>query len=217
LNPSSSSSSSNPPRKNSRIDPRQIPRPVTYLPPEKDKPVPDNANLVFYTKSGQIPPSPSLEFHVVDEGNCSPKFMRLTCWQVPHSKDLAEEAHINVALIAQPLASTIFDQPIPVIEYPPRDPDLAKNAPSPSDPIRCNRCGAYMNCFNTFPKEDKGRTFQCSLCAKVNELPPHYVCNLDEYGLRRDRLERAELSYGSYEMLVPCFASREPSVCYYCF
>jgi protein transport protein SEC24 len=201
---------SNPTRKNSRIDPRQVPRPVTYLPPEKDKPEPDNANLTFYTKSGQIPPTPFLEFRVVDEGNCSPKFMRLTCWQVPHSKELAEEAHINVALIVQPLATSMFDQELPVIELPTTG--STSNDNSFSEPIRCGRCAAYMNCFNTFPKEDKGRTFKCALCSKVNDLPSHYVCNLDEYGLRRDRFERPELCYGSYEMMVHSSPAHEPTV-----
>jgi len=37
----------------------------------------------------------------------------------------------------------------------------------------------------------------------VNEVPPHYISALNEFGQRRDKLERPELNFGTYEFKAP--------------
>ena len=56
------------PRKDSaasRIDPKQIPRPIY-----------NHECVKYFTRSGACPPPANSSFSVIDEGNCSPRFLR---------------------------------------------------------------------------------------------------------------------------------------------
>lgn len=147
-----------PKRKNTRIDPRNVPRPLTELQKASDKdaagaqPIP-----VFHSRSGAVPPSPAIEFSVVDEGNCSPKYMRATLCQIPDRKEVLEESRLPLGLILQPFAGVNYDEPVQEVCCAKED----------EGPIRCSRCGAYMNPFNFF--EDEGRSFKCALCQRSND------------------------------------------------
>ena len=59
-------------------------------------------------------------------------------------------------------------------------------------PVRCGRCGAYMNPFMYF--QDGGKSFVCPFCNVKNETPTDYFCYLGHDGKRRDASERPELS-----------------------
>lgn len=85
-----------------RIDPKQIPRPM----------YPSNAGDVikFFTRSGVCPPPSSSQFSVIDEGNCSPRFVRLTTNHIPSTNDLVDAAHICVGAVIQPLANVGKDE-----------------------------------------------------------------------------------------------------------
>ncbi|KAF1780700.1 ADF-H/Gelsolin-like domain [Phytophthora cactorum] len=78
----------------------------------------------------------------------------------------------------------------------------------PSGPLRCTRCAAYVNSFTKFIQG--GRKFVCNICQLNNETPRDYYCSVDQYGKRRDIQERAELSRGSVEYVVPAAYTIRP-------
>ncbi|XP_024531752.1 protein transport protein Sec24-like At4g32640 [Selaginella moellendorffii] len=161
-----------------RIDPSQIPRPQ-----------PSFATSVYDTvSSGPIPPSSTSDFYVRDAGNCSPRIMRSTLYQVPCTADLLNTSKMPLALIIQPLALPhVNEEPIKVVDF------------GESGPVRCNRCKAYINSFMKFI--DQGRRFVCNICGHTNETPRDYVCNLGPDGRRRDADDRPELSRGTVEFV----------------
>ena len=58
----------------------------------------------YRTRSGAVPPPAGSTFIVVDEGNASPRFMRLTVNQLANSVELYNRSHIPLALVLQPMA-----------------------------------------------------------------------------------------------------------------
>ena len=79
-----------------RIDPKQIPR------AEVEKA--GNPLVEFMTRSGSTPPTSLSTFKVVDEGNCSPRFIRLTTYQIAANEQLTDQTKLVVGAILQPLA-----------------------------------------------------------------------------------------------------------------
>ena len=67
--------------------------------------------------------------------------------------------------------------------------------------VRCRRCRTYINPFVSFL--DGGRRWRCNVCALVNDVPNEYFCELDQDGMRRDRMERPELHLGTVEFVAP--------------
>lgn len=58
----------------------------------------------------------------------------------------------------------------------------------------------------------------CNICGMQNETPREYYCNTDEFGRRRDVMERPELSKGSVEFIVPdAYTVRPPQEPIYVF
>lgn len=74
--------------------------------------------------------------------------------------------------------------------------------------MRCQRCKAYVNPYFAF--KDGGMTVECNLCSFTNQVPINYQSALNEFGQRRDRLERSELQYGAYEFRAPATYSARP-------
>nr|CAB3491537.1 unnamed protein product [Digitaria exilis] len=80
----------------SKIDPTQIPRPMT-----------EGSVIIYETRQGgqaTIPPAASSEFIVKDTGNCSPRLMRCTVNQIPCTGDLLTTSGMPLALMVQPFA-----------------------------------------------------------------------------------------------------------------
>nr|CCA24681.1 protein transporter Sec24 putative [Albugo laibachii Nc14] len=169
------------PQQKQRIDPSQIPRPIVS--PER----------IQYVASGHtvtMPPPASSDYICLDEGCCNPRFIRPTLNHVPASKDLLKQCGIPLAAVITPLAELKDDElPIPLIDF------------GPTGPLRCSRCRAYVNCYTKFVQA--GRKFVCNICMLQNETPREYYCSVDQYGKRRDVQERAELSKGSVDYIVP--------------
>lgn len=135
------------------------------------------------------PPPATSDFLVVDEGNCSPRFIRPTLNHVPSSRDMFNNCKIPMAVVLQPMAALApGESPIPMVDFGDRG------------PIRCTRCNAYMNPFMKWVQS--GRKFQCNICGMTNDAPNDYQCHPDEFGRRRDAYERPELSRGSVDYLV---------------
>lgn len=137
-----------------------------------------------------MPPSASSDYIVHDDGCCSPRFIRPTLNHIPATSELATQCGIPLAVIINPLA------PVHEAEEPVYQVDFGEDGP-----IRCTRCKAYINSFVRFIQS--GKKFVCNICGMHNETTREYYCNIDENGRRRDVLDRAELSKGSVEFLVP--------------
>ncbi|CEP03242.1 unnamed protein product (mitochondrion) [Plasmodiophora brassicae] len=176
-------------KKKSSINPRQIPRHVRR-PPNADGLATGPTERIIFNTSGEHPPSPLDEFQVIDDGNASPRYIRLTCYQVPASSDIVETTRLSIGAIITPLAMPgPGEEPVPVV-------DMGEGGP-----IRCGRCHAYLNAFCTFSED--GQSFTCNLCEMRTPVPHWYVCNVDGNGMRRDRDQRAELHLGSVEYVAP--------------
>ncbi|CAH0482953.1 unnamed protein product [Peronospora belbahrii] len=171
-----------------RIDPTQIPRPII------------SAERVQYVARGHtvtMPPPASSDYVCVDEGCCNPRFIRPTLNHVPTTKELLKQCGLPLAAVICPLADLQEDElPIPLVDF------------GPSGPLRCTRCAAYVNSFTKFIQG--GRKFVCNICQLSNETPRDYYCSVDQYGKRRDNQERAELSRGSVEYVVPAAYTIRP-------
>uniref|UniRef100_A0A1A8S4A5 SEC24 family, member C n=1 Tax=Nothobranchius rachovii TaxID=451742 RepID=A0A1A8S4A5_9TELE len=167
-----------------RIDPDAIPSPIQVIEDDKAK-----TNEPFVTGvRGQAPPLVTTSFHVRDQGNASPRFVRCTAYNMPCTADMAKQSQVPLAAVIKPLAT------LPPDENPPYMVDHGEGGP-----IRCNRCKAYMCPYMQFI--EGGRRFQCSFCNCVTDVPPHYFQHLDHTGKRVDCYDRPELSLGSYEFL----------------
>lgn len=59
---------------------------------------------------------------------------------------------------------------------------------------------AYINPFFKFLND--GTEMQCNICNSITQVPVHYISPLDSFGKRVDANEHAELTYGSYDLLV---------------
>jgi len=175
--------------KSSRIDPSQIPRPEALTQPE-----------TFTTRAslGQNPPAATSSYIVQDDGNCSPRLIRLTLNQVATTDEALTQSAIPFGAIVQPLA-----------DLPPNEAQVAVVDYGETGPLRCGRCRAYINPFFTFT--DRGRSFVCNMCGFVNQTPREHFCELDQHGYRRDARERPELAYGAVEFAAPAdFQARPP-------
>ncbi|KAK9729542.1 COPII coat Sec23p-Sfb3p heterodimer component [Basidiobolus ranarum] len=172
----------NPPR--NRIDPDQIPSPITV----QEQNQKNFVDAPFMTYSRTSIPLASSNFKAIDEGCSNPRFMRMTMYNVPATTDLLQNSHLPLGMIVQPLAELRNDEaPLELVDF------------GESGPIRCNRCQAYINPFVTFV--DGGRKFVCNLCQFANEVPEEYFCNLDMNGRRLDIETRPELRFGSVEFV----------------
>ncbi|CBQ71080.1 related to Protein transport protein Sec24C [Sporisorium reilianum SRZ2] len=170
----------------SKIDPDQIPSPVEMQDADQD----------FFDKEwfatcgrGGMPLS-TTSFAAVDQGNCSPKHLRLTTYSMPATDELATTSQLPLAVLMQPFAQLRPDEaPIPVATF------------GESGPPRCKRCRAYINAWCVFV--EGGQKWTCNLCGTATEVAADYFCNLDMSGRRVDFDQRPELSRGSIDFAVP--------------
>ncbi|KAF7064238.1 hypothetical protein CFC21_070608 [Triticum aestivum] len=181
----------------SKIDPNQIPRPIT-----------ETSVVIFETRqAGQaaVPPAASSEFIVKDTGNCSPRLMRCTMNQIPCTGDLLTTSGMPLAIMVQPFALPHpSEEAIQLVDF------------EEMGPIRCSRCKAYINAFMRFV--DQGKIFICNLCGFSNDTPREYLCNLGPDGRRRDADDRPELCRGTVEFIATKeFLVREPMPAVYFF
>lgn len=184
-------------KKKPAINPRQIPRHIRWANLE-DGTVPEPVLTEYFTSSDSHPPSPLDDFKVIDDGNASPRYMRLTSYQIPASNDLVESTRLSIGAIITPLCMPgPGESPVPVV-------DMGEGGP-----IRCSRCHAYLNAFSSFTED--GQNFICNFCDMTTSLPHWYVCNVDGNGIRRDRYERPELHLGSVEFIAPPSYSTRPA------
>ncbi|KAL7753856.1 COPII coat Sec23p-Sfb3p heterodimer component [Sorochytrium milnesiophthora] len=184
-----------------RIDPNQIPSPVAVQ--EADQA--HYNGKPYRTCSKQMPPLASTYFQALDEGNCSPRHMRITTYNIPTSEELLAQSMLPLGLVIQPLAETRQGEaPVECVQ------------PTESGPIRCRRCKAYINPFMTFI--DGGRKFVCNFCQIENDVPADDFCNLDMSGRRVDIMQRPEFRCGSVEYIATkAYIAKPPKPVSYVF
>ena len=118
------------------------------------------------------------------------RLFRFSADKVAQTSAIASASKIPLGGVVRPLA------PIPADEE-----QIATVQPGAAGIIRCKRCRTYINAFVHWVEH--GRRWRCNICAQMNETPAAYFCHLDEQGLRRDRVERPELSKGVVEFIAP--------------
>ena len=145
---------------------------------------------MFGTCSREGMPLSTTNFAAMDQGNCSPKFMRLTTYCMPATEEVANASRMPIALNIQPFAQLRSDEErVPLANT------------GESGPPRCKTCRAYINPWCLFV--EGGMKWICSLCGAASEVPQDYFCNLDINGRRADLELRPELTHGSVDFCVP--------------
>lgn len=222
-----------PPKQRIRIDPDHIPSPVAVQ--EADQSL--YRIEPYMTCSRMAAPLSNTEFIAIDQGNCNPRFLRMTTYNLPLSDDLAVASQLPLGLVVQPFANLRPEEgTIPVVDF------------GETGPPRCERCRGYINPWCVFV--EGGQKFLCNLCGASTEgelfslsfrfvllfssfdlraVVPEYFSHLDMSQRRMDLDQRPELRQGSVDFAVnrdywvqdnptqPGSSPREPTPLHYIF
>eukprot|EP01117_Protostelium_nocturnum_P012070 TRINITY_DN441_c0_g1_i2.p1 TRINITY_DN441_c0_g1~~TRINITY_DN441_c0_g1_i2.p1 ORF type:complete len:875 (-),score=232.15 TRINITY_DN441_c0_g1_i2:40-2664(-) len=162
-----------------KINPNQMPSPAAL----------DNRTIVRYTTvcDGNPPPVATSQWIANDNGNCNPRFVRLTNYSIAPTADAFASTAIPFAAVIQPLAELqVGENQVLTVNH-------------KDGPLRCHMCGTYINPFVRWVKG--GKAYSCKVCENVNDIPTEYFAPLDGYGKRTDLHLRPELSKGTYEFV----------------
>lgn len=108
------------------------------------------------------------DFVAIDQGNCNPRFMRATTYNLPISDDLAVASNVPLGLVIQPFAGLRDEEGrVEMVDF------------REEGPPRCGRCRGYINPWVTWL--EGGMKWCCNLCGGVTDgslSPPHALPQL---------------------------------------
>jgi len=143
--------------------------------------------LRYRNCSSEIPPCPTESFICEDDGNASPRHIRLTTHQIPFHSELSDKAGLIIGAVVQPFATIKEGEIAPcVISY---------------SPVRCPSCNAYVNPHTKWMKSC--REFKCNFCFEINETP-ELVADFNDRQLRYQLIRKeikVELIHGLVEYI----------------
>lgn len=195
--------------KEQQIDPSQIPHPVSSY--SKGILTLSTTRGILSNQTTTLPgikyPPATQRTMIVDEGACSPRFMRSTMQTIPQNASELKNLGLPFGIVVNPLAELKpWDKPNFVHQV-----DFGEEGP-----VRCSRCHAYINPFVSFV--DNGKNFICNMCGFLNSVPSWYMCGLDGYGRRLDLQQRPELTFGSVDFVAnKTFHTKAPKPLTYIF
>lgn len=193
------------PQPQQKLQPQQVPQPQQNDTQEKHRKgveIPAQAAAVNDRKGSftyltyqpnarptVVPPpsSTQLGVHVIDSGNCGPEFIRMSTYGVPATRDMSESSSFPLGALVSPLAAPVAEGAT-----------IVASAGGPHyEPIRCGRCGAYVNPHTVFLMD--GTKMKCPICNAESAVPEWYFSPLDMNGVRADAATRPELRLGTVE------------------
>lgn len=150
----------------------------------------------FFTYENAVPPLQTSQINCIDQGTSSPKFMSSSLYNIPTNDSLRKLTRLPIALNIRPFAPVEEegDVPVPQVDWSERQ-LTAEN----DGPLRCNKCGGYINSTTQFTVTNN---FICNLCQHSNPLPDWYQCGLDSKYKRLDHDSKPELCKGVVDHIV---------------